>query len=101
MFKRKQKEPGYEVANLGSLIIERVQLPHSLTTVDGTEYKILTWTFALRVDDGPQFFERTYRMGDEPSIKAMEPMLGKGEIVDSELEAKYLFYRDLYKFWSE
>jgi hypothetical protein len=96
MFKRKkEKKPGYEVKTLGSMIIERVQLPHSLVKVDGSKYEILMWDYRLRIDNGPILFERAYAIGTPKSLVEMQRHLTNYVSVDNAFEAEILFYQDM------
>src|SRR5687768_7818549 len=97
--KKKTKEPGYEVKNLGALIIERTQMPHSLTEEDGSYYKVLTWIIELRVDNGPVLMERRYVIGKREDIDKLQPFMRPWVEVQSDFQAEHLFYRDLYNAW--
>lgn len=100
LFKKpKDEKPRYKVESLGFLHIEKTQLPHRLTTVDGAEYAVTSWIIQLRAGDGPVLMERVYSEGTEESIEALRELVRLGVIVKSEYEAVDLFYRDLQWFW--
>lgn len=98
MFRRKKNDCQYKVESLGPLIVEKVQMPHSLEEVDGSKYEILQWIFRLRLDDGPVFMERVYGAGEKESIEKMKNYLNPYVEVDSETQALYLFYDALRDF---
>lgn len=85
---------------MGALIIERSQLPHSYTKLDGTRYEVLTWNIRLRVERGPILFERYYVAGDDESVRVMRDMVVLGKQVEHDSEATWTFYEELHKAWS-
>ena len=99
MFRRKKNERQFKIDNLGALIIERVQSPHSLHEQDGSVYEIMTWTFSLRFEDGPVVMERIYTMGEPEAIEKMSRFVRGDIIVNSEMQARYMFYNELWKFF--
>lgn len=100
MFKRKKipDERQYKIDNLGALIVERVQMPHSLTELDGSYYEITTWNLYLRVENGPILFERGYVMGDEAALDAMKWLVKSDTVVKNDMHATFEFYKELYRF---
>ena len=96
MFRRKRNERAYKVENLGNLIIERTQLPHTFYELDGTVHELMTWTVALRVDNGRYLFQRDYVMGKTPEFVAANPRwFDNCHPVDGEYETTWNFYDDL------
>lgn len=98
MFRRKPKEGGYKNQKIGNLVVEFVQLPHS---IHGTDYKILNYTYRLCVEDGPCLFERSYSHGSDESMAALAGTIRMSARVEGEWHARELFYRALYNAWSK
>jgi len=91
---RKKKGPVFKIDWLGSVGIERVQMPHSLLS-GGHRYQVVAYTFRFGFKDGPTFFERRYISGDPESITKMKSYIKQGELVDSEYDAKWRFWEEL------
>lgn len=102
VFRRKKVDPErrYKVETVGNLIIEKTQLPHSLTELDGTRYEIVTWTVKLRVDGGAILLERTYAKGEPEAIEKMRSVIRFDDVVEYEEDAVHKFYRDILWPWS-
>lgn len=96
LFKRKPQEPEYEVKTLGNLIIERVQVPQTLTQQDGSKYTALAVDFRYRVEDGPILFERSYLIGEPVALKKISDILRPHIEVKDEYEAEWKFWQDFY-----
>jgi hypothetical protein len=102
-FRRRQKdERKFKIETLGSLIIEKTQSPNSLHTIDGSVYEHMTYTFRLRVSDGPILFERYYVVGEREHLDAMREygIARFAEEAENDYIALNLFYTDLYKHWN-
>lgn len=96
MFKRKEKKQGYKVETVGNLIVEKVQLPHTLVEADGSEYNIVTWTYTLKIDNGRELVKGRYGTGSEESLKKMNGTYITPFIeVRSEYDALLKFYDKL------
>jgi hypothetical protein len=67
-FKKRDSERRYLKEVIGPIIVERVQMPHSLREQDGSEYECMTYTMSLRVDDGRVLAERRYIIGEPEAL---------------------------------
>lgn len=101
MFRRKRPadDDRYQHVTLGNMIVERVQLPHTLVTVDKDEYHAMTWRYSLRIENGPVLFERNYVKASDAAIEAFGQMLKECERVDERFIAEMHFYQDLASKW--
>lgn len=99
MFRRKRDpERAYKHENLGNLIIERVQLPHTFHELDGTVHELMTYSVSLRVENGRILFERNYVKGRTPEFEATNPgWWNDYEPVESGYETTWNFYDALSK----
>lgn len=95
----KKKTDGYHVENLGGIVIQKVQLPHVYTDLSGKEYRVMTWNFRLRIEDGPVLFSRIYGKGTPEDVHVMKTMLVPFISVDNEMEAKHEFYSAVRNFF--
>lgn len=97
MFRRKKEDPrAYKSDVIGKLVVERVQMPHSLTE-HGGYWEVISWVIRLRVDTGPILMERDYICGDDESIAKMTEHLRPVFVrVEDEWEALLYFYQDFH-----
>lgn len=96
-YKKPRLESRYNVEKVGSLIVEKTQLPHALIEPDGTRYEIITWIIRLRVENGQIFIERRYAQGSQASLDAMRKIVNPYTDVSSESSALTLFYEELWR----
>jgi hypothetical protein len=100
MFRRKEKKPGYKVENYGNLIIECVQMPHSMVELDKTEYQVVTWTFRFRIEDSRILFEKDYIWGGTEDVAKITDWLKSDYTrVSSKFQAHLLFLDELSKYY--
>lgn len=100
MFRRKKNpERQYKVESVGNLIIEKVQMPHSLIDADGTRYEIVCWVVRLRVQGDAILIERSYAKGKPEAIEKMRNYIQFDGVVEYESEAVNKFNREALWPW--